>query len=127
MCARCHRVGAHGPAVGQDLTFVSRRFSRRDICESVLSPSKVVAEPWRMTQVTTSSGQIFAGRLISGGDFRSERIRLSTDPLRVTAVQEIDKTQIEEMRTMELSPMPAGLLNTFTLDEIRDLLAWLER
>jgi len=28
---------------------------------------------------------------------------------------------------MELSPMPDGLLNTFMLDEIRDLLAWLER
>lgn len=80
-----------------------------------------------MTQVTTVSGQIFAGRLIFGGDFRSELIRLSTDPLRVTAVREIDKKQIEQIRTMELSPMPEGLLNTFTLDEIRDLLAWLER
>ena len=80
-----------------------------------------------MTQVTTVSGQIFAGRLISGGDFRSQLIRLSTDPLRVAAVQEIDKKQIEEVRTMELSLMPEGLLNTFMLDEIRDLLAWLER
>ncbi len=45
----------------------------------------------------------------------------------MAAVQEIDKKQIEEVRTMELSLMPEGLLNTFMLDEIRDLLAWLER
>ena len=37
LCARCHRVGLRGAAVGPDLTHVSRRFSRQDVLESVLT------------------------------------------------------------------------------------------
>lgn len=127
LCVRCHRVGATGPAVGPDLTYVSRRFSRRDICESVLHPSRVVAEPYRLTQITTLSGTVVSGRIVSGGDFRSELIRVNTDPLRLSAVQEVDRKEIDEVRTLEQSPMPAGLFDVLTLEEIRDLLAWLER
>ena len=126
LCVRCHRVGASGPAVGPDLSFVAHRFSRRDICESVLNPSRVVAEPYRLTQITTLSGTVVTGRILSGGDFRSELVRVNTDPLRVSAVQEVDRKQIDEVRILEQSPMPAGLFDVLTLEEIRDLLAWLE-
>jgi hypothetical protein len=60
------------------------------------------------------------------GDFRSEKLFLSVDPLHPSKTVEIDKKQIEEYRIMPTSPMPQGLLDTFTLDEIRDLLAFLE-
>jgi putative heme-binding domain-containing protein len=126
LCVRCHRVGASGPAVGPDLTYVSRRFSRRDICESVLNPSAVVAEPYRLTQITTLSGTVVTGRILTGGDFRSELIRVNTDPLRLSMVQDVDRKEIEDVRTLEQSPMPAGLFDVLTLEEIRDLLAWLE-
>jgi putative heme-binding domain-containing protein len=126
LCVRCHRVGASGPAVGPDLSFVARRFSRRDICESVLNPSAVVAEPYRLTQITTTSGTVVTGRILTGGDFRSELIRVNTDPLRLSMVQDVDRKEIEDVRTLEQSPMPAGLFDVLTLEEIRDLLAWLE-
>jgi putative heme-binding domain-containing protein len=126
LCVRCHRVGASGPAVGPDLSFVARRFSRRDICESVLNPSAVVAEPYRLTQITTTAGTVVTGRILTGGDFRSELIRVNTDPLRLSMVQDVDRKEIEDVRTLEQSPMPAGLFDVLTLEEIRDLLAWLE-
>lgn len=126
LCSRCHRSGLVGPAVGPDLTFVARRFSRHDILESIMKPSLAVAEQYRNAQVVTTGGQVYIGRVLSEGDFRSEKLLLNTDPLHPSKVVEVDKKEIDEYRLTETSPMPQALLDTFTLDEIRDLLAFLE-
>ena len=126
LCARCHRVGLRGAAVGPDLTYVSRRFSRKDMLESVLTPSLSVAENYRLETITTLSGQTHTGRIIPEGDYRSEKVRLSLDPLDVSKVVEIDKKLIDQHSLSPTSPMPSGLLDTLTLDEVRDLLAYLE-
>lgn len=126
LCVRCHRSGLRGAAVGPELTMVARRFSRRDMLESIVSPSLSVAENYRNTVIETQQGQVLTGRIVSEGDFRSEILRLNTDPLRPSLVVEIDKRQIADYRQGETSPMPQGLLDGFTLDEIRDLLAFLE-
>ncbi len=126
LCARCHRVGLRGAAVGPDLTFVSRRFSRKDVLESVLLPSLSVAENYRLETITTLSGLTHTGRIIPEGDYRSEKIRLSLDTLDASKVVEIDKKEIDQHNSSPVSPMPSGLLDTLTLDEVRDLLAYLE-
>lgn len=125
-CARCHRVGARGPAVGPDLSFVGRRFSRRDMLESILSPSKVVAEHYRNVQVTTKDGRTIVGRVLIEGDFRSETLRIAHDPLRPAAVVVINKRELDEYRLSDLSPMPQGLLDGFAAADVLDLLAYLE-
>ena len=38
----------------------------------------------------------------------------------------ISKDSIEQRRTAEVSSMPAGLLDTFTVEEIFDLVAYLQ-
>ena len=126
LCSRCHRVGIRGAAVGPDLTFVGRRFSRRDMLESVLSPNLSVAEQYRQEAIETRSGQTHIGRIVPEGDYRKETLRLATDPLDVGKVVEIDKKEIVEHKSVPTSPMPSGLLDTFTIEEIRDLLAYLE-
>ena len=127
LCVRCHRAGPRGPAVGPDLTHVAGRFSRRDMLESILTPSAVVAENYRNVQISTTDGRAIVGRIIVEGDYRSETLRLATEPLRPATVVEVNKRQIEQVRESETSPMPSGLLDSFTLDEILDLLAFLER
>lgn len=126
LCNRCHRSGLAGPAVGPDLTFVARRFSRGDMLESIIAPSRSVAENYRNVSVVTESGQAYVGRLVSEGDFRSEKIKLSVEPLRPGKIVEIDKKQIAEQKMHDTSPMPQGLLDTFSREEIADLLAYLE-
>jgi putative heme-binding domain-containing protein len=127
LCARCHRAGARGPAVGPDLTHVAGRFSRRDLLESILSPSKVVADNYRSVQIITTDGRQIVGRVVMEGDFRSEKLRLATEPLRPSAVIELSKRDIDQVRETETSPMPQGLLDSFTQEEILNLLAFLER
>jgi putative heme-binding domain-containing protein len=125
LCTRCHRIGATGPAVGPDLTYVARRFAARDILQSVLLPSQVVAENYRNIEVVTTDGRVIIGRPVMSGDYRAERLRIATDPLRASVVVELDKKEIELHQLAPTSPMPTGLLDTFTRHEIADLLAYL--
>ena len=127
LCSRCHRFADQGRSVGPDLTQVAGRFSRHDILDSILNPSKAVAENYQGVTIQTTEGKVITGRLIPGGDFRSEKLRLSTDLLRPDQVLEVDKKLIEEHHPSAVSPMPQGLLDTLTQEEIRDLLAYLTR
>jgi putative heme-binding domain-containing protein len=126
LCIRCHRVGARGPAVGPDLTHAAGRFSRRDMLESILAPSKVVAENYRNAHIRTTDGRAIVGRVLVEGDYRSEKLRIATEPLLPSAVVELSKRDIEQVSESETSPMPQGLLDPFNLDEILDLLTFLE-
>ena len=126
LCSRCHRSGATGPAVGPDLTYVGRRFSRRDILESILTPSRVVAENYRNLEVVTTDGRVITGRPVTSGDYRLPVLKLAIDPLRPGEIVEIPKEEVELHRLAESSPMPNGLLDTFTPEEIADLLAFLQ-
>ncbi|WP_254513257.1 hypothetical protein [Anatilimnocola floriformis] len=125
LCIRCHRVSARGAAVGPDLTHVSRRFNRRDILESIVQPSLSVAENFRLETILTEDGKVYTGRVINEGDYRSQKITLQLDALQPDKLVTLDKKEISEHRTLPVSPMPNGLLDTFSLAEIRDLLAYL--
>jgi len=114
-----------GPAIGPALTHVTGRFSRRDILESILTPSKVVAENYRNIQVLATDGRVIVGRVLAEGDYRSEKLRIATDPLRPAAVVELSKREIDQVRESESSPMPQGLLDSFGQAEVLDLLAFL--
>lgn len=126
LCIHCHRYGSAGNAVGPDLTWVAGRFSRKDLCESILYPSRVIAEPWQLTRVETASGLVHTGRLVFSGDYRSEFLQLSTNPLNPQNITTIDKKQVESLELVNVSPMPQGLLDGFNLQDFADLLSYLE-
>src|SRR4029078_8602495 len=98
-----------------------------DMLESILTPSKVVAENYRNVQVVAKDGRVIVGRVVVEGDFRSQVLRILTDPLRPASVVEIDKREMEDFRIVETSPMPQSLLDGFRPEEILDLLAYLEQ
>jgi putative heme-binding domain-containing protein len=126
MCSRCHRINSRGGVLGPDLTSVASRFGRRDLLESIVSPSSVIAEKYRSMQVITTEGQVFTGRITTAGDYRSPLLRIATDPFKPWKCVEIAKTQVDTYLPSPVSPMPGGLLDTFTAAEILDLLAFLE-
>lgn len=125
VCGRCHRVGVNGSAFGPDLTSVGARFSPRDILQSIIDPSAVIAEPYRSVDIVTVDGLSRNGQVVTGGDYRGRSIRLIPDPLHPSKTIEIQKRDIEEHRVSPTSPMPSSLLNTLRRDDILDLLAFL--
>ena len=123
-CTLCHRIGSEFTTgvTGPDLTAVASRFGRRDILDSILSPSKVIDEKYRLT-----SFQLKDGSQVSGAVERedAQKVYLRTEPL-AEQPSELPKGNIVRREWSAVSPMPEGLLNTLTRDEILDLLAFLE-
>lgn len=121
-CSACHRLRTDGGTVGPDLTAVGSRFSRRDILEAVLAPSKVVMEQFQNTTVFRTDGEDVSGRIIEEDD---KRVVLVVNPLTGDRA-EVAKKDIVRREPSRLSPMPEGLVNVLTKDEILDLVAYLE-
>jgi hypothetical protein len=63
---------------------------------------------------------------VESGDYRQSVLRIAVDPLRPWQTTEISKDKVESHRESPVSPMPEGLLNTLSRDEVLDLLAYLE-
>ncbi|MBI3856942.1 MAG: hypothetical protein HY293_14740, partial [Planctomycetes bacterium] len=114
--------GSEGGSVGNELTAVSTRFARKDIVESIIEPSKVISEQVANTLILTTSGKILDGRIL---EENAQRIVLQPNPLQPEKI-EIKKSDIEKRALSKVSPMPAKLVDTFTKEEILDLLAYLE-
>jgi putative heme-binding domain-containing protein len=121
-CIKCHRMGDMGGGAGPDLTAISSRFSRRDILESILEPSKVISEQYQNTTVTTLAGKTVSGRLV---DETPAKLVLQPDPLSGERI-EVALKDIDSRGASKVSPMPANLADVLTADEILDLIAYLE-
>jgi putative heme-binding domain-containing protein len=121
-CIACHRFGSEGGSVGPDLTAVSSRFTRRDILESILEPSKVLSEQYQNMTVFKKDGDDVTGRVVED---TSQKLVLVTNPLTQEKV-EVRKSDVREVVASRVSPMPEGLVNTFGREEILDLIAYLE-
>jgi len=121
-CAQCHKFGSDGGSVGAELTAVSSRFARKDILESIIDPSKVISEQYANTMILLTSGKIVDGRIL---EENAQRLVLQPNPLQPEKI-EIKKSDIDKRALSKVSPMPAKLVDTFTKDEILDLLAYLE-
>lgn len=121
-CLMCHRMGEEGGSAGPDLTAVASRFSRRDILESILDPSKVISEQFANADIVMKDGSTLTGRIVSEtGDALVIRPSM-LDP----AVQEIKMAEIKSREFSKVSAMPPGLVNILTKEELLDLLAYFE-
>jgi len=121
-CIACHRFGNEGGSVGPDLTAVASRFSRHDILESIVLPSKVISDQYANMIVRYKEGGGIIGRIVEekGDTLIVQPSMLS--PEKVT----VSKADIESKEISKVSPMPEGLLNSLTKDDILDLIAYVE-
>ncbi|MEO2048055.1 MAG: hypothetical protein ABGX16_15975, partial [Pirellulales bacterium] len=122
LCIKCHRFGEEGTSAGPDLTSVGRRFDERALLESILRPSKVIDEKYRVNSYILDSGKVITGRPVG---VSATTITLQTDPLQTETVVVL-RDQIEESSPSQVSPMPSGVVNVLTKEEILDLIAYLK-
>lgn len=60
-CARCHRVGNGGGAIGPDLSRIAFFRSRESLVRSIRDPSATVAEGYRAVTIVTRNGERIEG------------------------------------------------------------------
>ena len=119
-CIQCHRFEGEGGTVGPDLNGIALRMAPKELLESIVEPSKVIAEAYAGVRIATNDGTLHAGR-IEREDDRVIVIRPEPTAEAVT----IPKAEIAERRQSDRSNMPAGMLNVLREEQILDLLAYL--
>ena len=125
-CYACHRFQNQGGMTGPDLTTSGRRYSVRDLLDQVIHPSKVINDQFSSVQVLTDDGRVHNGVIVNLGVRRNgDAIVLNTDLTDPNQRVTIFRDTIEELIVSKTSPMPEGLFNRMTKDEILDLTAYL--
>jgi uncharacterized repeat protein (TIGR03806 family) len=120
-CNQCHRFAGTGGAVGPDLAGVGHRLPARELLESILEPSKLIADDY-----ATHDFELLDGETVSGRIEREDGRRVVLRPVASeSAATEIEKKKIRRRQRSALSPMPAGMVNTLTEEQVLDLLAYL--
>jgi putative heme-binding domain-containing protein len=116
-CLTCHRFGDLGGAFAPDLTAVGSRMTPQAILESIIEPSKVVADQYKNTLLVLKDDEVLSGRVIGEDD---KTVLIITDPVHLYRMN-ISKVDIVSRRLSNVSPMPEGLLNSMTEDDIWSL------
>lgn len=118
-CASCHRFGNQGESVGPELTTIARRFTRREVLESILYPAHVISDQYSSKKVLTLEGRVYVGLIAENG--RGD-LMIRDAQNEVTTVPQDDVDQILPSTS---SIMPSGGLDQLTLSEISDLMSYL--
>jgi uncharacterized repeat protein (TIGR03806 family) len=118
-CGQCHKFAGEGGSVGPDLTGVARRLSPHDLLESIVVPSKVIAEGYAATEIETKSGMTVTGRVVREDDQIVVVLSQTAEPV------SLRKSDIRRRELSKVSNMPAGILNALQTNQILDLLAYL--
>ncbi|WLD13956.1 PVC-type heme-binding CxxCH protein [Planctellipticum variicoloris] len=116
-CTACHKFFGEGKTAGPDLTGANR--SNLDyLLENIVDPSAVVSADFRMTVLALEDGRVLNGLVLSETG-NALTLRTATDTVAV------DLGDVEERKTVPLSLMPENLLQPYSLEQIRDLFAYL--
>src|ERR1051326_543093 len=60
-CSGCHGINGQGGKAGPDLFAIGDKFGRREIIDSLLSPSATIAEGYSATIIATKDGEEYTG------------------------------------------------------------------
>jgi putative membrane-bound dehydrogenase-like protein len=116
-CQTCH---AGSRALGPDLTGVTNRFSRDDLFNAIIDPSRDVAPAYRTTVIETRNGQLSTGIIA----FESaDGVILQTG---AATTLRIGTSDIVSRLPSDRSLMPDGLLKDCKAQDLADLYSYLQ-
>ncbi len=118
ICAQCHKIYGEGQDVGPELTSNGRN-DFEQLVSNVFDPSLVIGPGYQATTVATTEGRILTGLLIEDG---KQRVVLK---LQGGQVETIQRGQVDELKTSEMSLMPDSFESQISRQEIADLCAFL--
>jgi len=118
-CVQCHRLDGQGRDVGPDLSRIGAKFSRAELLDHLVNPSKVIDPAFVNYAAEMKDGETFTGLLLQRSadevvlkDANAQQIRLRAD-------------RVKTLQPQKLSAMPEGLLQNLTASAVADLLEFL--
>ncbi|MCK5815426.1 MAG: c-type cytochrome, partial [Flavobacteriaceae bacterium] len=119
VCANCHVFGTIGIEVGPSLTEISRK-SKEALLHDILDPNSAVDAAYLNHKLVTKDGNIYMGLVFNETD---KEITLK---MMGGTTETIKKDEIESLTSTGASLMFEGLENSLTLQEMADLLTFLQ-
>src|SRR5262249_38859474 len=118
-CLRCHTIRGLGGNVGPDLSVIGKKASRENLFESILYPSKAIADQYITTVVETVKGETISGLLMEEKpDYLILRDGNGKD-------YKVVKKNIDTRSKSTVSIMPADLIAYMTEDDLVDIVDYL--
>lgn len=121
-CDQCHRVAGVGGDSGPDLSAVATRFTRRDLIEAILEPSRDVSNQYEHTEFVLDDDTVVAGRVV---DLDERTLSVRPSPLVPAHLVTVERARIVSERPSPQSPMMPRLLDPLNEGEVLDLVAYL--
>lgn len=119
-CSKCHRMEEKGGRVGPDLSWIGSKRTREFLLESLLDPKAVITSGYSTVMILTHDRKFITG------------VKKSEDDSSLTLVdkegreQTISKDLIKKFKTQKISTMPANFGDLLDVQEVADLLAYLQ-
>lgn len=118
-CRSCHQLGGLGKELGPKFDLVGKKYSRAEILENILEPSKRIEPKYRTWLVETKRGRLYSGLLHARTD---SEIKLKEATGKII---DLKMTDIELLIAQQKSLMPEFLLKDHTAQDVADLLEFL--
>ena len=119
-CSRCHRFGDLGEDYGPDLTSIANRFTRSDMLEATLWPSRTISDQYAAYRIETRD-DVYSAMILE--EYEQTITVLLPDLERPVAIA---RENIVDIRESEISIMPEGLLDEFPMRETAGLFRLLQ-
>jgi putative heme-binding domain-containing protein len=118
-CLKCHTIRGIGGNIGPDLSMIGKKASKENLFESILLPSKAIADQYLQWTIENGAGQKITGLLVE------------ETPTHVTIRDangkdtKIAKDDIEKRTKSLVSIMPEDIVKGFSEDDLIDVVAYL--
>jgi putative heme-binding domain-containing protein len=118
-CSQCHRIQGQGRDFGADLNHIGSKYTRLQLAEEILNPSKTIDPAFITYDIETADGRSYSGFIVKRA---ADEITLKDADLQIIR---LPLAQIKRMDRHQLSAMPEGLLQAMTQQEAADLIEFL--
>jgi uncharacterized repeat protein (TIGR03806 family) len=118
-CKSCHRINGIGSEFGPDLSQIGKKYSRAQILESIVQPSKHIDPKYQSYLVMTADGRVFTGLMVRRDSVEVELKDAANKTVRIA------NADVEVIKPRTESLMPALLLREMTAQQVADLTAYL--
>ncbi|QDU19311.1 PVC-type heme-binding CxxCH protein [Urbifossiella limnaea] len=120
-CAKCHTVRGVGGQVGPDLSMIGKKASRENLFDSILDPSKAIADQHTSYTLTTAAGLTVTGLLVND---TPQAVTLRDANGKDTSIPKADIDG--EVRKSKVSLMPQDVVAALSADELVDLVTYMQ-
>lgn len=119
-CVKCHKVHGEGKEVGPDLSEIGTKLAPDALFTSILDPSAGISHNYDSYVAVTASGTVLTGLMVSRTE-QSVTIRTAE-----AIDREIPSNEIDDLQKSRVSLMPADLQKLMSVQDLVDVVAYLQ-